>query len=81
MVSSPDRGLLLLRIEQNIEQLIERRIRSFVHLFDFNRTDWMLNHEQRMIRRAKRFTLGFGQRLECVRNHCDCESPAFLQLD
>jgi hypothetical protein len=41
----------------------------------------MLNHEQRMIRRAKRFTLGFGQRLECVRDHCDCESPAFLQLD
>ena len=81
MVSSPDRGLLLLRIEQNIEQLIERRIRSFVHFFDFNRTDWMLNHEQRMIRCAKRFALGFGQCVECVRDHCDRESPAFLQLD
>lgn len=81
MVSSPDRGLLLLRIEQNIEQLIERRIRSFVHLFDFNRTDWMLNHEQRMIRRAKSFAFGFGQWVERVRDHCDCESPPFLQLD
>ena len=81
MVSSPDRGLLLLRIEQNIEQLIERRIRSFVHLFDFNRTDWMLDHQQRVIRRAKSLAFGFRQCIECVRDHCDCESPAFLQLD
>jgi hypothetical protein len=41
----------------------------------------MLHHEQRMIRRAKRFALGLGQCIECVRDHCDCESPALLQLD
>jgi hypothetical protein len=41
----------------------------------------MLNHEQWMIRGAKSFAFGFGQRVEGMRDHCHCESPAFLQLD
>ena len=76
-----NRSLLLLRVEQEIQQFLESRVSSFVDFFELNGSDWMLNHEHRMIRRAKRFTLGFGQCLECVRNHCDRESPAFLQLD
>lgn len=73
MSISADRGSLLLRIKQDLDQLLESRVSSFVDLFGFNRPDRMLHHEQRMIRRAKRFALGFGQRLERVRDHCDCE--------
>src|SRR4030095_6226306 len=64
--------------EKNVDQLVERRISAFDHIFQLHRADRMLDDEHRMIRRAKSLALGFCQRIEGVRDHRDRESRACL---
>jgi hypothetical protein len=71
----------LSRIEQNLDQLMERRVGFFVHFFDLHRSDRMLHHEYRMIRRAERLFLRFRQRVEGVGNQRDRKAAALLNLD
>ncbi len=78
---SRNRGLFLLRIEQNVNQFIESRVSLSLDLFRFHGPDRMLNHQHRMIRRAKGLALGFRKRIECVGNDGDRKPPPLLQLD
>jgi hypothetical protein len=67
--------------KQNVHQLIERCVRSFTNFLKLNRTDGMLHNQYRMIRRAKRFFLGLGQRRERVRDQRDREPATLLNLE
>ena len=73
--------LLLSRIEQNLDQLMERRVGSFVHFFDLHRSDRMLHDEYGMIRRTEGFLLGFRQRVEGMGNQRNRKAAALLNLD
>ena len=67
-----------LRLDQNLDQLVERGIGTFVDLFNLHRADRMLNHQHRVIRRAKSFFFRFGQRIKGVRDQSDRKSSALL---
>jgi len=74
-------GRPLLRCQQNIDQLLKRRVRPFVDFVHFHRADGMLHDQHRMIRRAEGFLLRFCERVEGMCNHRDCESAALLKFD
>jgi hypothetical protein len=67
--------------EQNIDQLIERRIGALFHFVELNSADRMLHDQHRMIRRAESFLLGLRQRIEGVRDQRDREAATLLYLD
>jgi hypothetical protein len=74
-------GRPLLGRQQNIDQLMECRVRPLVDFVHFHCADGMLHDQHRMIRSAEGFLLGFCERLEGVCNHRDCEFAALLKLD
>ena len=69
------------RIEQNLDQLTERRVGFFVHFFDLHRSDRMLHDQHGMIGRAEGFLLRFRQRVEGVGNQRDRKAAALLNLN
>jgi hypothetical protein len=71
-------GLPLLRLNQDLNQLIECRVGALIDFFRLHRADGMLYYQHRMIRRAESFAFRFCQRLESVRDYCNCEPAAFL---
>lgn len=62
------RDLARLRFEQNINELLERRIRAFVYFFHLHGADRMLHNQHRVVRRAESLFLGFCQGIESVCN-------------
>ena len=78
MSNSTDGRFLLRPLDQNIDELLERRIGSLDHLFRFHSADRMLDNEQRMIRCAKGFALGFRQRVKGMGDHRDSKPAALL---
>ena len=75
------RGPARLRLEQDINQLAERRVRPLVDLLLLHRAYRMLHDQHRMIRRAESFFLGFCQRVEGVGDQRHREPAALLKLD
>jgi hypothetical protein len=71
-------GLPLLRLNQDLNQLIECRVGALIDFFRLHRADGMLHDQHRMIRRAESFAFRFCQRLESVRDYCNREPAAFL---
>ena len=69
------------RIEQNLNQLTERRVGFFVYFFDLDRSDRMLHDQHGMIRRAERLFLRLCQRVEGVGDQRDRKAAALLNLD
>jgi hypothetical protein len=80
-VLASGRGPPRLRLEEDINQFGECRVRPLVDLLLLHRADRMLHDQHRMIRRAERLFLGFCQRIESVRNQRHREPAALLQFD
>ena len=75
------RGPTRLRLQQDINELLERRIRAFVYFIHLYRADGMLDDQYRVVGGAERFLLGFCQRIESMGNQRHREPAALLQHD
>ena len=66
--------------QQNIHQLLERRVRLLADFVEFYRADRMLHDQHRMVRRAEGFLFRLGQRGKCVGDESHGKLAALLNL-
>ena len=76
-----DSGLLLLRIEQDLNQLFECRIGSSIDLFLLYGADRMLHDQHGVIRHAESLTFGFGESFKSMCDHGYGKTAALLNFD
>ena len=66
--------------QQNVDQLVERRVGFLLDLVELHRPDGMLCDQHRVVRRAEGFFFRLRQRGKCVGDESDGKLTALLNL-
>jgi hypothetical protein len=70
----------LLRLDQDFDQIVKSCVSASVHFIGLYRANGVLDNKHRVVRRAERLFLGFGQHFKGVCDYSYREPAALLQF-